>query len=249
MLDMSVRAKILELMLELKDELDLTYVYITHDLATAKFFCDRIAIMYLGRIVELGPAEADLRRPQAPVHAVAAAGDPRARPAPQRPARPAARRDPRRGLAAARLLASTPAARRRSRSAAGRAATCGRCSRPAGRSCRRTEYEAERELIGDLDALDQAVVRDACCPLRGGHAGENAEQVLEAMRADAPDDPLWKGVAETEVVEPRGRGRASTRASSRAGSTSTGSRSSATCTTPRRSPARRRSARRSSGPS
>jgi peptide/nickel transport system ATP-binding protein len=58
MLDMSVRAKILELLLRLKQELDLTYLYITHDLATAKFFCDRIAILYLGRIVEIGPSEA-----------------------------------------------------------------------------------------------------------------------------------------------------------------------------------------------
>ena len=60
MLDMSVRAKILELMIDLKRELDLTYVYITHDLATAKFFCDRIAIMYLGKIVEIGPVAGDL---------------------------------------------------------------------------------------------------------------------------------------------------------------------------------------------
>ena len=68
MLDMSVRAKILELMIDLKDELGLTYVYITHDLATAKFFCDRIAIMYLGRIVEIGPAEEIFAEPQAPLH-------------------------------------------------------------------------------------------------------------------------------------------------------------------------------------
>src|SRR5207247_7919135 len=53
---MRVRAKSLELMLDLKRELDLTYLSITHDLATAKFFCDRIAIMYLGRIVEIGPS-------------------------------------------------------------------------------------------------------------------------------------------------------------------------------------------------
>jgi peptide/nickel transport system ATP-binding protein len=39
----------------LKEELELTYVFITHDLATARYICDRIAIMYLGRIVELGP--------------------------------------------------------------------------------------------------------------------------------------------------------------------------------------------------
>jgi len=66
MLDMSVRAKILELMLELKRELDLTYLYITHDLATAKFFCDRIAILYLGRIVEIGPSEAIYQDPKHP---------------------------------------------------------------------------------------------------------------------------------------------------------------------------------------
>jgi oligopeptide/dipeptide ABC transporter ATP-binding protein len=66
MLDMSVRAKILELMLELKREFGLTFLYITHDLATAKFFCDRIAILYLGRIVEVGPSEAIYADPKHP---------------------------------------------------------------------------------------------------------------------------------------------------------------------------------------
>jgi peptide/nickel transport system ATP-binding protein len=66
MLDMSVRAKILQLMLDLKNDLGLTYVYITHDLASAKFFCDRIAIMYLGRIVEIGPTEEIFADPKHP---------------------------------------------------------------------------------------------------------------------------------------------------------------------------------------
>lgn len=66
MLDMSVRAKILELMIELKQDFELTYLYITHDLATARFFCDRIAIMYLGRIVEIGPADAIYANPRHP---------------------------------------------------------------------------------------------------------------------------------------------------------------------------------------
>ena len=66
MLDMSVRAKILELMLDLKREFGLTYLYITHDLATAKFFCDRIAILYLGRIVEIGPSAAIYEDPKHP---------------------------------------------------------------------------------------------------------------------------------------------------------------------------------------
>jgi len=55
MADVSVRALLLDLMMELKRELNLTYLFITHDLATAKYICDRIGIMYLGRLVEVGP--------------------------------------------------------------------------------------------------------------------------------------------------------------------------------------------------
>ena len=55
MADVSVRVLLLELMNRLKDEFNLTYVFITHDLATARYICDRIAIMYLGLIVEMGP--------------------------------------------------------------------------------------------------------------------------------------------------------------------------------------------------
>lgn len=66
MLDMSIRARILELLLRLKETHGLTYLFITHDLATAKFICQRIAIMYLGRIVEMGPAERIYRDPKHP---------------------------------------------------------------------------------------------------------------------------------------------------------------------------------------
>lgn len=55
MADVSVRALLLELMMQLKDEFDLTYLFITHDLATAKYVCDRIGVMYLGKVVEVGP--------------------------------------------------------------------------------------------------------------------------------------------------------------------------------------------------
>ncbi len=54
MADVSVRALLLDLMMELKQEFNLTYLFITHDLATAKYVCDRIAVMYLGEIVEMG---------------------------------------------------------------------------------------------------------------------------------------------------------------------------------------------------
>ena len=65
-LDMSVRAKVLELMLDLQRDLGLTYLFITHDLATARFMCDRIGIMYLGSLVEWGPAELLFDAPQHP---------------------------------------------------------------------------------------------------------------------------------------------------------------------------------------
>ena len=55
MADVSVRALLLDLMMNLKKEFDLTYLFITHDLATAKYVCDRIAIMYLGKLCEVGP--------------------------------------------------------------------------------------------------------------------------------------------------------------------------------------------------
>jgi len=55
MADVSVRTLLLDLMMRLKNELNLTYLFITHDLATAKYVCDRIAIMYLGRLCEIGP--------------------------------------------------------------------------------------------------------------------------------------------------------------------------------------------------
>ena len=66
MADVSVRALILQLMRQLKEEMGLTYLFITHDLATAKYLCDRIAVMYLGRIVEIAPRDALFGRPHHP---------------------------------------------------------------------------------------------------------------------------------------------------------------------------------------
>ncbi len=56
MLDVSIRAEILNLLLTLREELGLTYLFITHDLAVATYIADRIGIMYLGKILEIGPA-------------------------------------------------------------------------------------------------------------------------------------------------------------------------------------------------
>jgi peptide/nickel transport system ATP-binding protein len=66
MVDVSIRAQILDLMSTLKQEFKLTYVFITHDLATANYFCDRIAIMYLGKIAEVGPRDDVFKSPNHP---------------------------------------------------------------------------------------------------------------------------------------------------------------------------------------
>ncbi len=66
MLDANVQAQVLELMLELKAEFNLTYLFITHDLWVARFLCDRIAVMKAGQIVEMGDTEKLFDRPQHP---------------------------------------------------------------------------------------------------------------------------------------------------------------------------------------
>ncbi|WP_148883016.1 ABC transporter ATP-binding protein [Thermococcus aciditolerans] len=66
MLDVSIRAEVLELMKELKEKMGVTYLYITHDMSTARYFADWMAVMYLGRIVEMGPVEKVIDNPLHP---------------------------------------------------------------------------------------------------------------------------------------------------------------------------------------
>jgi peptide/nickel transport system ATP-binding protein len=66
MLDVSIRTGIMHLMFDLAQRLDVTYLYITHDLAVARYMCDRIAVMYLGKIVELAETEELLQNPRHP---------------------------------------------------------------------------------------------------------------------------------------------------------------------------------------
>ena len=56
-LDVSLAATVLNLISQLRQDLGIAVIFVTHDLAVARFVADRIAVMYLGRIVEIGPAE------------------------------------------------------------------------------------------------------------------------------------------------------------------------------------------------
>jgi peptide/nickel transport system ATP-binding protein len=197
MLDMSVRAKILQLMLDLKTELDLSYVYITHDLASAKFFCDRIAIMYLGRVVELGATEEIFKNPRHPYTKALLAAIPEP--------------DPSRAKTADLLKGEIPDAAR---------PPCGCAFHPrcpaAFEICgweprdliatleghwlrtRATTYDLERSRISNLDELAEQESGDAL--LRPSHEGSPRDllTLVDEVRSEAADARFWKGVDAVE---------------------------------------------------
>ncbi len=65
-LDKSVEAQVLNLLLDLKEEFGLTYIFISHDLNVVRFMSDRVMVMYLGKVAEIGPSEAIFENPRHP---------------------------------------------------------------------------------------------------------------------------------------------------------------------------------------
>jgi peptide/nickel transport system ATP-binding protein len=65
-LDVSVQAQVLNLLLELQQRLHLTYLFVAHDLGVVRHICDRVAVMYVGQLVEMAPATALFRQPRHP---------------------------------------------------------------------------------------------------------------------------------------------------------------------------------------
>lgn len=197
MLDMSVRAKILELLTELKRDLGLTYVYITHDLASARFFCDRIAIMYLGRIVETGPVAEIFESPRHPYTKALL----RAVPDP----------DPSRGVARDLPRGEIPDAARpplgcsfhpRCPEAFG---PCGWESRDLRMVLEQRwtdvdpeQYESESALVGPAEHFAAPEPQPGVALLRPGRGtAEDERELLEHMRS--PDEPLWSGVQDVRA--------------------------------------------------
>jgi oligopeptide/dipeptide ABC transporter ATP-binding protein len=191
MLDMSVRAKILQLMLDLRGQLDLTYLYITHDLATAKLFCDRVAIMYLGRIVEIGDVEEIFAAPKHPyTQALLQA-------IPELTAQPGSSRD----LPAGEIpdAANVPAG-------CSYHPRCSRAFAPCGWQGRdlRALLEARWTAKGeDVFEAESAVLKDlddftGVGPVRirpgRGHEPAAVRELFERVRREAPAAPAWRGV-------------------------------------------------------
>ena len=65
-LDVSIQAQVINLLQDLKEKLDISYLFISHDLGVVEYFCDRVAVMYLGKIVELADSEQIYNSPQHP---------------------------------------------------------------------------------------------------------------------------------------------------------------------------------------
>lgn len=197
MLDMSVRAKIIELMLELKRDLGLTYVYITHDLASAKYFCDRIAIMYLGKVVEIGPTEEIFAQPRHPYTKALLKAIPEPDPAKMVP------RDlPRGEIPDAAEPPLGCAFHPRCPEAV---AACGWESRDLRAlldehwTRRADAYDDERRVLGDLDGLS----KPSTTARIGAGGADEVQQILDGIRGEDPDEPLWSGVTS---IDPDGSG-------------------------------------------
>ena len=63
---MSIRAQVLDLLLELQTKLDLSFIFVAHDIGVVRYFCDRVAVMRKGEIVEIGPASRVCSTPDHP---------------------------------------------------------------------------------------------------------------------------------------------------------------------------------------
>jgi peptide/nickel transport system ATP-binding protein len=179
-------------MLDLKQELGLTYVYITHDLATAKYFCDRIAIMYLGRVVEIGPTDEIFANPRHPYTKALLAAIPEANPDKMIP------RDLPRGEIpdAAQPPLGCAFHPRCPEAVAG----CGWESRDLRALVEEhwlrpdAAYDEEKKVIGDLDHLDSPSTSAAFGT--GGSAEVRA--ILDRVKAEDTTEPLWSGVTSIE---------------------------------------------------
>ena len=64
-LDVSIRSQTLDLLLEIQQRLGLSFIFISHDISVVRYFCDRVAVMHSGKLVELGPAEKICTAPDA----------------------------------------------------------------------------------------------------------------------------------------------------------------------------------------
>jgi peptide/nickel transport system ATP-binding protein len=189
-LDVSVRSEIMNLLTRLRDELGLSYVFISHDLGMVRHISDRIAVMYLGRIVEVGPWR---RVSDDPLHPYTRAlqdavpvADPEVEASHHVEPLAGEVPDPANPPSGCSFHPRCPRAFE----------VCGWESRDLRdlleerwAHMAEEQYEAEQALIGDLRVLDEPSTR----PRLGAHGGATLP-LLDTMREESGDEPFWKGV-------------------------------------------------------
>jgi peptide/nickel transport system ATP-binding protein len=196
MLDVSIRSGILNLLLELRTQLGLTIIYISHDLASVRSICDRIAIMYLGKVVEIGPTAEIFANPRHPYTKALLAAIPEPDPEKMVP------RDLPRGEipdAAEPPLGCSfhprcPEAVR----------NCGWESRDLRALIEEhwtrsgAAYDEEQRVLGDLEHLDTPTTSATL----GAGGGSAVRAILDRIRAEDTEEPLWSGVTSIEDAGP-----------------------------------------------
>ena len=191
-LDVSIRAQILRLILDLQQRFGLGYLFISHDLSVVKRIADRIAVMYLGRIVEIGPSDAVYRAPLQPVHAGAARGHSGARPSPH-----------------ARLGAGCPSrARRRARWMRATSARSGAAARIAWPSATRRRLPGGGGQRGFASRLFSALARGLNSSLtvvgrvsgKANNTTRSAPPPATLSARKATGRPKWSAIQPASVV-------------------------------------------------
>ena len=167
-LDVSIQSQVLNLLVELKNEFNLTYLFVAHDLAVVGYISDRVAVMYLGKIVELATSEELFRRPLHPYTMALLSANPEPIPGRKRQRVVLQRRRSEPDQSALRLPLPDPLPDRAGHLRGGGAAARGSRRQPRRRVPLRRDAHSGDARADRLSLLDVRLLHDQRVPMRDG---------------------------------------------------------------------------------